>query len=69
MRPMLVTAALSVVAFAAPTQAQTADQCDLVIVGDPDLITLEEPVLSVSGIRGRLTPPAIAGELAMVSSR
>lgn len=67
MRPILITAAFSAVALAASVQAQTADQCNLVIVGEPDLITLEEPVFSVSDVRGRLTPPAYEGQLAMVS--
>lgn len=47
--------------------AQTADRCRLVVQGAEDLTTLEEPVFSIADQRGRLTPPAYDGTLAMVS--
>lgn len=63
----LALAALSAFAVVGSAAAQTPDRCQLVVQGAEELVTLEAPVFSVSDVRGRLTPPAYEGQLAMVS--
>ena len=64
---LAAAAALVLISAAGAAVAQTPDQCQLVVQGAEDLVTLETPVFSVSDVRGRLTPPAYEGQLAMVS--
>lgn len=64
---LLFPLAFSVILLAGSALAQTPDRCQLVVQGPEDLVTLEEPVFSVSDVRGRLTLPAYEGQLAMVS--
>lgn len=61
--PLACIAAL----FASPAMSQTADRCQLVVQGPEDLVTLDEPIFSVSDVRGRLSPPDYEGQLAMVT--
>lgn len=63
----LALAALAAFAVVGSAAAQTPDRCQLVVQGAEELVTLEVPVFSVSDVRGRLTPPAYEGQLAMVS--
>lgn len=64
---LLFTLAAAAALLASPALAQTPDRCQLTIQGPEDLVTLEEPVFSVSDVRGRLTPPDYEGQLAMVT--
>lgn len=64
---LLFSLSAAAVLLAGPALAQTPDRCQLVVQGAEELVTLEEPVFSVSDVRGRLTPPDYEGQLAMVS--
>lgn len=64
---ILPAATVAFLLFGGVAMAQTPDRCRLVVQGETELVTLDEPVFSISDVRGRLTPPRHEGQLAMVS--